>query len=119
MRGRQKGIRAGAEVWYQPSDTFMTNAAVSASTIGPNYWVRGAIGWHVFDFAWLGPELTALGGHRYRQYRAGVHATAFRWALFEFSAGFGYARDSDERDGFYGRFGVLVRVNGDLERLWR
>ena len=111
LRGSHWGIRGGAEGWYQPSDDFMANGAVSASTIGPNYWVRGAVGWRVFDFAWLGPELTALGGPRYRQFRAGAHITAFHWGLFEFSVGAGYVRNSDERNGFYGRFGVLVRGN--------
>jgi hypothetical protein len=120
LRGSHWGIRGGIEGWYQPSETFMANGAVSVSTIGANYWVRGAVGWRLFDFAWLGPELTALGGPNYRQFRAGAHVTAFRWSLFEFSVGAGYARDSDERNGFYGRLGVLVRGNpGTLTEIVR
>jgi Cellulose biosynthesis protein BcsS len=118
LRGRHWGVRGGGDGWYQPSDGFMANGSVSLSTIGLNYWIRGAVGWYLFDFAWLGPELTAFGGHRYQQYRVGAHATAFRWSAFEFSIGFGYARDSDERHGFYGRFGVLLRGNG-LDSLMR
>jgi hypothetical protein len=117
MRGRHLGVRVGADLWHQRDDAFMATASVSASTIGASYWVRGAFGWHVLDFAWLGPEVMALGGDRYQQYRAGVHATAFRLSLFEFSVGVGYARDSDNRDGFYGRFGVLIRDNGNVDRV--
>jgi len=109
MRGSHAGIRLGADLWYQPSDTFMATGSVSLSTIGPNYWARAAIGWHLFGRAWIGPEVMALGGDRYQQYRAGVHATAFRAADFEWSMGLGYARDSDDRNGGYLRVGVLTR----------
>jgi hypothetical protein len=109
LRGGNAGLRVGADLWYQSGTHFMATASVSASTIGANYWSRGAVGWHLFGSAWVGPEVLALGSDRYHQVRAGVHATAFRTQAFEWSAGVGYARDADARNGFYVRFGVLTR----------
>jgi hypothetical protein len=82
---------------------------VSLSTIGPNYWVRAAVGWYALDTAWFGPEVMALGGDRYQQVRAGVHVTAFRTKAFEWSMGLGYAHDSEDGSGGYLRAGVLAR----------
>jgi hypothetical protein len=109
MRGTHAGLRAGADLWYQPSDAMMVAAGVSASTIGPNYWSRIATGWRLFDRAWVGPEALALGGSNYQQVRLGLHATSFKTGPLEWSTGFGYVRDSDHRNGVYGRIGVLTR----------
>jgi hypothetical protein len=109
LRGGNFGIRFGGDLWYQPSDAFMATGSVSVSSIGPNFWSRGAVGWYLFERAWIGPEVMALGGDRYRQFRLGVHATSFRTKEFEWSGGFGYARDSENRNGAYVRIGVLTR----------
>lgn len=109
MRGTNFGLRVGGDLWYQPSGTFMMSAGASASTIGPNYWTRAAVGWRLFDAVWVGPEVLALGGDRYHQFRAGVHATALRTLAVEWTAGFGFVRDSDERDGLYTSIGVISR----------
>jgi hypothetical protein len=109
MRGSHAGVRFGVDLWYQTSDTFMATASVSLSSIGPNYWTRAAVGWYLFDRVWIGPELMALGGDRYDQFRVGAHVTALRTAAFEWTAGVGFARDSDDRNGFYARIGVLTR----------
>jgi hypothetical protein len=109
IRGGHAGVRFGGDLWYQPSDHFMATSSVSLSTIGPNYWTRAAIGWYLFDRAWIGPEIMALGGDRYRQFRLGIHATAFRTGMFEWTGGVGYARDSDDHNGGYVRIGVLTR----------
>jgi hypothetical protein len=109
LRGGNVGVRIGSDVWYQPSDRFMANGSVSVSTIGPNFWSRAAIGWYLFERAWIGPEVTAFGGDQYRQLRFGVHATSFRTGAIEWSAGVGFALDSDARNGAYVRLGVLTR----------
>jgi Cellulose biosynthesis protein BcsS len=109
MRGTHAGLRVGADLWYQPNDAMMVAAAVSASTIGPNYWTRVATGWRLLDWAWVGPEALALGGSNYQQVRLGVHATAFKTGQIEWSTGFGYVHDSDHHAGLYGRIGLLTR----------
>jgi len=62
-----------------------------------------------FDSVWIGPEVLAMGDAKYHQLRAGAHATSFRTGLFEWSTGFGYARDSDRRGSIYGRVGLMAR----------
>jgi hypothetical protein len=110
LRGDQIGARFGGDVWYQPNAAFMTTVSVSFSTIGLNYWTRAAGGWHALGLLWIGPEVLALGGGRYHQVRAGLHVTGLRTWMFEWSGGFGYVRDSDNRDGLYGRFGLLTKL---------
>lgn len=109
LRGTHAGIRAGADLWWQPSADIMVSAAISASTIGTGYWARGATGWRFFDALYLGPEIIAAGDTTYRQFRLGAHATGFRTGAWEWSAGAGWVTDSDKRAGIYTRIGVLTR----------
>ena len=109
LRGFNLGFRTGADLWWEPAANAMVNASMAASTIGAGYWARAAYGWRLFDRFFAGPEITALGDDNYRQFRVGVHVTAFRWAAFEWSAGLGYVRDSDDRSGAYARIGLLTR----------
>jgi Cellulose biosynthesis protein BcsS len=108
LRGLHAGMRAGADLWFEPLADLMIAASASVSSTGPGYWTRIATGWRVLDI-WLGPEALALGDPAYRQYRAGLHATAWRTAQFEWSAGAGWVLDSDRRSGPYVRLGVLTR----------
>jgi hypothetical protein len=109
LHGITAGLRVGGDIWYQPSESFMATAAVSAATTGANFWGRTAIGWRFLDWAWVGPEASAFGDHNYQQLRLGIHTTAFRTGAFEWSAGFGEVWDSDGRSGVYGRIGLLTR----------
>jgi hypothetical protein len=68
-----------------------------------------ATGWKVADWFYVGPDVTALADPDYRQLRLGVHATAFRFGPYEWSLGVGWARDSDNGSGLYGRFDYLLR----------
>ena len=87
----------------------MAALSASLSSIGMSYWTRGAFGWRLFERCYVGPELHAMGGDGYWQFRAGVHATALRTGELEWTAGAGLIADSDHRSGLYGRLGVLVR----------
>jgi hypothetical protein len=109
MRGIQMGVRVGADVWYQPTSQTMVNIGVSASTIGNNYWSRLAFGWYLAGLAWVGPEVQALGGEPYRQFRLGAHVTALRFGGLEWTLSVGHVRDSDDRDGLYARFAMMGR----------
>jgi hypothetical protein len=109
LRGTYAGLRAGADLWYEPLSAMMLAANASVSSIGPNYWTRAATGWRVLDKFWLGPEALALGDLTYQQYRLGAHVTGFKTKRFEWSAGAGWVTDTDRRRGFYGRVGVLMR----------
>jgi hypothetical protein len=109
LRGVQAGLRAGADLWYQPNGTMMFNGSVSGSSVGTSYWTRGAVGWRVSDRFWAGPEIGAEGDTKYRQLRLGLHATGFRTGPLEWSLGAGYVHDTDRRAGAYGRIWLLTR----------
>jgi hypothetical protein len=109
LRGLHLGARAGVDLWYEPIDAMMLAASVSGSTVGTSFWTRGAVGWRFFDWFWTGPEIGAQGDTAYQQLRLGVHATGFRTGPVEWSAGAGYAHDSDRRGGAYGRVWLLTR----------
>ena len=110
LRGSYVGLRANVELWYEPTSSTMIAADGSVSSIGASYNARLAFGWRVFDRYYLGPEVQGFSaGDNYRQFRAGLHVTGLRTAWFEWSGGLGWATDSDDRDGLYGRLGVLMR----------
>jgi len=109
LRGLRAGPRLGVDFWLEPVPSAMINGFATFSTIGHSYAVRGALGWRFFESVYLGPEAQATGSTDYRQFRFGVHATSLTIGPYEFSAGAGYIRDSDQRGGLYGRFGVLKR----------
>jgi hypothetical protein len=108
-RGTHAGLRAGADLWAEPTSTTMASASVSFATVGDSYWSRLAYGWRAFDKVYLGPEVHALGDATYRQWRLGLHATALKIGQYEWSFGVGYVEDSSDRGGVYGRIGLLVR----------
>ena len=88
----------------------MLAADASVSTVGPSYNARLAAGWRAFDAFYLGPEVQAFGADdNYRQFRAGLHITGFRTEQFEWSVGAGWAIDTDDRSGAYGKIGVFTR----------
>jgi len=109
MRGLHSGLRIGADLWWQPTEKTMTSLSASYASIGQGYWSRLAYGWHLLDRFYAGPEIHAMGDVTYRQWRAGAHVTALRMGSFEWSLGAGAVTDSDNRSGFYGRIGVLLR----------
>jgi hypothetical protein len=109
-RGTRVGGRVSADLWWEPLSATMFSAGGSYATIGHGYWSRVATGLRAFDTIYVGPEALAIGNDTYRQWRAGAHATALKFGPFEFSAGVGYVRDSDNRAGVYGRFDMLVRM---------
>lgn len=110
LRGLGAGVRVGADLWYEPLPaTMMLAANASVSSVGPTYWTRLAAGWRAFEAIWAGPEAQALGGSGYQQWRLGIHVTSLQTGQLEWSAGLGFATDSDRRSGFYARLGLLTR----------
>jgi len=110
LRGGYDGVRTAFELWYQPTPWAMVAADAAFSTIGPGYNARLATGVRVFDAFYIGPEVQAFGADsNYRQIRAGLHVTGLRMGSIEWSAGAGWAEDSDDHSGAYGKLGVLTR----------
>lgn len=110
LRGAQFGGRAGFELWYEPSAQTMVAADASATTIGPSYSAQLRLGWKMLGRYYVGPEASAFAfDDNYRQFRLGLHITSYRTGWAEWSAGFGWATDSDDRSSPYGRIGVIGR----------
>jgi hypothetical protein len=109
LNGSLAGVRSGFELWYEPTARMMVSADASYSTIGGSYGGRVAMGWRVFNQIYLGPETAFFNCNDYQQHRVGLHFTGFRSLDYELSAGVGYVKDSDARDGAYFRLGLLAR----------
>lgn len=110
LRGIRIGVRGGLDAWFEPAPHAMVGADASISSVGPSYSARLAFGWQLPGFFYIGPEISGFAqGSDYSQFRIGVHMTALKTHHLEWSAGFGWAFDSDERGSLYGRLGVLVR----------
>ena len=86
-------------------------AAINGSfaSIGPTGSVRAATGYRLFDAMFVGPETAALWCGNFQQFQFGAHVTALRIDAVEWSAGSGWAMDSDRRSGPYLRLGVSAR----------
>jgi len=113
LQGQFIGARAALDLWAEPTPHSMVTASATITTIGGAYAARIAAGWRVFDRFYLGPEAVAFADPKYRQLRFGAHVTGLRTYLrnwrFEWHGGAGYAFDDDNRDGLYGRLGLLIR----------
>lgn len=109
LRGSNFGARIATELWWEPTPAMMVAAAASATTIGSGYSARAAAGWRLWDRFWIGPEIAASADEYSTQYRIGAHLTGFKTGPVEWSVGAGYLEDSFDRNGIYGRIGVLFR----------
>jgi hypothetical protein len=108
--GTHAGIRGAIEFWYEPNAQTMWAADISATSVGPSYSGRIAYRWRLFDAFYLGPEAGGFAnGDDYRQFRVGLHLTGFRSGAIEWSLACGWLRDTSEREGVYGRIGLIVR----------
>jgi hypothetical protein len=110
LRGGYVGVRLNAEIWYEPTPTTMIAADGMVTSIGTSYNARGAFGWRVFERFYIGREVQGFAAaDNYRQFRVGAHVTGFKSEWFEWSGSLGWATDSDDREGLYGKLGILMR----------
>lgn len=110
LHGLDFGIRGSIDLWFQPTPNAMMTADASASSIGPSYSARLALGWRIADNFYLGPEIGGFAhSNTYNQIRLGLHVTGLKIRDLEWSTGMGWTFDSDDRDGVYGRLAVFVR----------
>ncbi len=111
LRGGYIGFRVNAELWYEPTPSTMIAADGMISTIDTTYNARFAFGWKILDRYYLGPEVQGFAaGDNYQQFRVGAHVTGLKYRWFEWSGSLGWATDTDSRDGFYGKLGLLMRM---------
>ncbi len=109
LHGLYVGAQLATDVWYQPTATIMAALNGSLVSIGPTGYLRGALGYHVFDAALVGPETAMLWCADFRQLEVGAHLTGLHVGLSEWSAGAGWSMDSDRRSGPYLRLGLSAK----------
>lgn len=109
LHGLNAGGQFAADVWYQPTANIMAAANGSVASIGPTGYLRGALGYRVFDAMFVGPETAMLWCAQFRQLEIGAHVTGLHVKAMEWSAAGGWSRDSDRRNGPYLRLGVSAK----------
>ena len=111
LRGRALGLRMAIDLWYEPTANTMATLDATISTIATNNSARAAVGWRVIDDQfYFGPEIAFSSSDGYRYRRLGFHLTSMKTEIYEWSAGGGWARDSDGRSSAYVRLGVMQRL---------
>jgi hypothetical protein len=106
---RKIGVRFAVDIWAEPTRALMLQTSLSGTTIDNAFSTRLAAGWRLFDRFWVGPETSFSRDFFSRQRRVGAHITGLRTDAYEWSLAVGYIKDSVQRDGVYGRLGLVIR----------
>jgi Cellulose biosynthesis protein BcsS len=109
LHGLYAGGQFATDVWYQPTANIMAAINGSLVSIGPTGYLRGALGYRVFDAAFVGPETEMLWCADFQQIEVGAHLTGLHIGASEWSVGGGLSMDSDHRSGPYLRLGVSTK----------
>jgi hypothetical protein len=109
LHGLYFGGQAAADIWYQPTANTMAALNGSVSSIGPTGYVRGALGYRVFDAMFVGPETAMFWCGDFQQLEVGAHLTGLHLGGIDWSAGSGWSMDSDRRSGPYLRLGASTK----------
>src|SRR5579863_5378708 len=109
LHGLYAGVQLASDVWYQPTANIMAALNGSLVSIGPTGYVRGALGYRVFDAAFVGPEAAMFWCANFQQVEFGAHLTGLHIGTSEWSAGAGWSMDSDRRSGPYLRLGFSTK----------
>jgi hypothetical protein len=109
LHGLYLGAQFAADVWYQP--TALTMAAVNGTvtSIGPTGSLRAALGYRLFDVAFVGPETQEIWCINFQELQFGAHVTGWHIGGAEWSAGAGWSLATDGRSGPYLRINVNTR----------
>ncbi|MGA7787021.1 MAG: cellulose biosynthesis protein BcsS [Xanthobacteraceae bacterium] len=109
LHGLYAGGQFATDIWYQPAATVMAAINGAITSIGPTGYVRGALGYRIFDAMFVGPETEMIWCANFQQFEIGAHLTGLHVNGVEWSAGSGWSMDSDRRSGPYLRVGVSTR----------
>lgn len=103
------GLRSTADAWWEPTRLLMLQYSLSGTTIDNGYSTRIAAGVRMFDWFWIGPEAALSNDYFSQQIRIGGHLTGLRTGPYEWSFAAGHVQDNFQRQGVYGRFGLMIR----------
>jgi hypothetical protein len=108
LRGKT-GARITADLWWEPTPSWMLQYSVSRTLIDDALTMRAAVGWRLLDRFWIGPEASISDDIYSREFRVGAHLTGFHTAEYEWTLALGHVQDNFQRSGLYGRFGLVLR----------
>ena len=103
------GARVATDIWWEPTRLLMLQGSLSGTMIDNGVSGRVAAGWKLFDRFWIGPEVSVSRDFYSRQTRIGAHFTGLRTGDYEWSVAVGHVQDNAQREGIYGRLGIVVR----------
>ena len=109
LHGLYAGGQVATDIWYQPTANIMAAVNGSFVSIGPTGYLRGALGYRVFDAMFLGPETAMLWCANFQQLEVGVHVTGLHFGGIEWSGAGGWSMDSERRNSPYLRLGVSTK----------
>jgi len=109
LHGFYAGGQVATDIWLEPTAKTMAAVNGSFTSVGPTGYLRGALGYRVFDAMFVGPETAMLWCANFQQLEVGGHVTGWHSNGIEWSAAGGWARDSNRRSGPYLRLGVSTK----------
>jgi outer membrane immunogenic protein len=107
VNGTAVGVKARADVWYNPTPRQLIYAEGEYTTAFQTYYTSARYGYDFFNKGFfIGPEVSAFGDERYDQWRVGGTITQIRLGTVEVDLSAGFAHDSSVGEGAYGHVSV-------------
>lgn len=104
-QGTAFGFMGRADVRFTPTPQWLLYGEADYSTAFRTYETAAKIGYELIPNSrvYFGPEVAATGDRHSKQWRVGAHISEIHWLGLQFDISGGYARDSDNGPGAYGR----------------
>jgi Cellulose biosynthesis protein BcsS len=101
------GPRLQLDIWSNPSPETLVHYSGNLGGATFHVWSRLALGWRVFDLAFLGPEAEIYREKDYAKTRLGIHLTGLKLFGTEMRLSGGWQRAAKTEKGAYATLGLL------------
>jgi Cellulose biosynthesis protein BcsS len=101
------GPRLQLDIWSNPTPGTLVHYSGNLGGATFHVWSRLALGWRVFDLAFLGPEAEIYREKDYAKTRIGIHLTALKLFGTEMRLSGGWQRSGKTERGAYATLGLL------------
>lgn len=106
-RPARLGPRLQLDIWSNPTPETLVHYSGNLGGATFHVWSRLALGWRVFDLAFLGPEAEIYREKDYAKMRLGIHLTGLKLFGTEMRVSSGWQRAGKTEKGAYVTLGVL------------
>jgi outer membrane immunogenic protein len=105
VQGTKIGVKVRGDLWHNPTPLTLVYGEGEYSTAFQTFHLAGKFGYDATNGKgiFLGPEAAYFGDQRFNQWRIGGHATQLKVGKVQIDLAAGYAHDSINGDGAYGR----------------